>query len=882
MRASNMKILDLKLQAFGPFLKEQHIDFENLNDKGMFLINGPTGTGKTSIFDAIVYALYGQGSGSDRENGKSLRSDLAKDEDITYVELKFEANGKVYKVRRTGEYARKAQRGSSLVNVPGTAELTMPDGSIISGTKNVDEKILKDILFINIKQFKNIALLAQGEFTELVTAKTPERAKILEHIFQKEIYDDFQDKVFDRFKKADAAKNAVISSINTLIAQVEEGSSIIGYQEALNEPSNIPTFLTNLKEQIKKLTEEKNDKEKVVEELRKIYEESYAKLKGLEQDNEQVKKYLKAVSELENLSAKQPEIDELKKKVEVQLEVDAISPFISQYDQLKKDIKTYEDELEQLKVTAQELSDEENWIKDNEENYSKAKEQISALQMVLSNLQSIIKQIAELIKEKRDILQKEAVFADNFAHFEHREELFKQLRTRFFASLSHNLAQQLEEGKPCPVCGSIHHPHHAEVADPVTESEFKTCEAELKKEEKMVEELRNKLTQVQSEYNTKLFSIIKTLQENGFPNADEEFAFGNDLSDLYGEKEKEQLAYKKFALGYEERQINFKTNFAKFEQKATNNASRRVEASDKLKELTKKINEIFEKNTYVKSMDIFDACLKTKIYVNSTKTIIEQHNNRVVAAKAIIDATPKKLIEVGNVDASALAEETTAKNDAYLSESESFNKLKNKIDNLTKSAKAIKDKYDECEDIINRYTSLLELSKVARGENRMKLSFKMYILADYFDKIIIQANKRLHKITNGRYKLVRRDTVKGGGQQGLDLDVYDVETGKNRSASSLSGGEKFVSALSMALGLSDIIETSHALIQVESIFIDEGFGSLDEDYLDMAMKALESLKEDNKTIAIISHVEKLKEYIPDGIEVKKDTIGSKIIIKDNA
>ena len=184
---------------------------------------------------------------------------------------------------------------------------------------------------------------------------------------------------------------------------------------------------------------------------------------------------------------------------------------------------------------------------------------------------------------------------------------------------------------------------------------------------------------------------------------------------------------------------------------------------------------------------------------------------------------------------------------------------------------------------IEKYVSLNELSKVSNGFNSKKISFKMYILADYFDKIINQANKRLKKISNGRYMLIRRgpDNFKGGGTQGLELDVYDIETGKNRPASSLSGGEKFVSALSMALGLSDIIETNHALIQVESIFIDEGFGSLDEIYLDMAMKALESLKDENKTIAIISHVEKLKEYIHDRLEVSKDVVGSKVSIKEN-
>ena len=876
-----MKVLDLKLQAFGPFLKEQHISFEHLNDKGMFLINGPTGTGKTSIFDAIVYALYGQGSGLDRNDGKSLRSDFAKDEDVTFVELTFEANNNTYKILRKGEYYRKKAKGEGLTLVSGAVELTMPDGTIISGNKAVEDKILNDILFINIKQFKNIALLAQGEFTELVTAKTPERAKILEHIFQKEIYDEFQARLKLKADQAEKEMNAVITSVNTLINQVEDGDQIIGYQEALSNPSNIPTFVTNLEEHIKILNDDKVQKEKLVNELKQSYEESRAKLDALKRDNEQIKKYLNALEELETLNGKQEEINNLKKRLEIQLEINELAQLIKQKDQIAKELIGYKEVAKQLSKDATRLEEESKWLKDNQEKYELSKKEISSLDIVIKTLESLNKQIDDILKEKAEISQKEGVFANNFAKFKIEQTNFNILRNRFFASLSYNLAEQLKDDEPCPVCGSTHHPQPAEFTDPVSESEFDRAEKHCKQEEERINALGKELTGLKSAFKAKVSAIINTLKENGYPDANEDFIYSGSLPSLCNVKKQERSALDRFVKDYDARQSKFKTDNAAYEQKLVNNNENISKNEINTQSVNSSLEEQFKNNQFVKTIEDYIELIRDKLDVNKTRTIIEQHSQKVTAAKTIIENTSKDLIAVGNVDESSLVEETNKRNEQYKIENEILTKLVNKITNLMKSVSSIKKKYSECEDIINRYSSLSELARTANGNNKMKLSFKMFILADYFDKIIVQANKRLNKITNGRYRLVRRSSIKGGGQQGLDLDVYDIETGKNREASSLSGGEKFVSALSMALGLSDIIETNHALIQVESIFIDEGFGSLDENYLDMAMKALETLKEDNKTIAIISHVEKLKDYLPDGIEVRKDTIGSKIVVKDS-
>ena len=289
-----MKILDLKMQAFGPFIDEQHIEFTKLNANGMFLINGPTGIGKTSIFDAIVFALYGEGSGKDRENSKSLRSDFAKDDEITYVELEFEVADQIYRVKRQLEYKRKAKKGDGYTTEQSKDELYMPDGSVISRSKDVNEKIEKEILNIDKNQFKSVALLAQGEFTELITASSKDRASILEHIFNKENYNDFEEEVKTLLNKARQEKDDIVSSVNTLIAKVEDGKDIVGYDEALNDPTNIPTFTLNAKELVVELKEEIKEKNKLTEQAHKDFTSASAKLENIKTNNKVIQNYLDA------------------------------------------------------------------------------------------------------------------------------------------------------------------------------------------------------------------------------------------------------------------------------------------------------------------------------------------------------------------------------------------------------------------------------------------------------------------------------------------------------------------------------------------------------------------------------------------------------------
>ena len=876
-----MKILDLKFQAFGPFLKPQHIPFNELNDKGMFLINGPTGTGKTTIFDAIVYALYGQGSGKDRNDISLMRSDFAKDTDVTEVYLKFEANGKIYEVKRTAPYMRKALRGDKLTKAEGTAELILPSGEVLSKTSEINNKIKYDILFLDIDQFKNVALLAQGEFTELITASSREREPILEHIFQKEIYAKIQDKINVIASKVDREKDDLVAGLKTLLDQIENKEEIKGFNEAYLDPSNVPTLINSLNEIIALKKKEIDDLDKIIQKRKEEYETSNNHLRDLRQNNKIINTYLEALKIRDTLISNQKDIEDKEIKLEKEHESSLIYPLIKQIKQYQLAVDNNTESIKQIDNTLTLLKEDINWLDSNKDKYLKIKEDLPHLISSLKILKDLAIELSSLHRLKEEVEKKEKKYNEDYQRYLDKENEFIDIRHRFFASSSYNLEKDLKEGEPCPVCGNIHHPNLASSSDPISEATYQEKEKEFKKITDDIHQEKNELDKSKATLRSKEDDMISSLKKNGFKDASLEFIYSNNINNLIKEREDEIKALDSFIKDYEKK--NEEVSKTSLRCKTQKEASEKniKDANEGIKNTKQELEKQFLNNKHLKSVNDYEEYKKNPlINPDSVKKEIEKHKAELIRVNSIINNTPKELIDAGQVDESNLALEVNEKSKIYL-ELDNQNRLnKHNFDNLEKSSKALEKKYHECEAIIKKYQSINELNNTASGHGPKKLSFKMYILADYFEKIIHQANLRLSRMSGGRYRLIRGEKVIGKGMQGLDLEVFDLETGKNRPASSLSGGEKFVSALSMALGLSDIIESNHALVQVESIFIDEGFGTLDDDYIDMAMKALEKLKDGEKTIAIISHVERLKSYIQDGLEVVKDEVGSKIIMKN--
>lgn len=878
-----MKILDLKLQAFGPFLAPVHIDFTSLNDKGMFLINGPTGTGKTSLFDAIVFALYGKASGNDRDDAKSLRSDFAKDSDITYVELTFEANGEVYKVKRYPAYDRKKEKGEGTTQVSSKVELYMPDDTVISKLKEADEKLVNDILHISREQFKSVALLAQGEFTELITANTKDRAEILEHIFGKEIYNDFQNRLNDLTGAAKTEKDKVVSALTTMIRGVDDGENITGYEEALGDPSNTPIFVENIEELLKKLEENQKEKHEATEKAHQEFTNASNRLSTLKNSNQQVKNYLEALEKQEELNKKASAMDDAKKSMDKQLEIDSLKPLVNQLNTLNRTIKQNKEAIDAANKSLDSVKEDKKWLNENKVQYDSYKTRVVELNKIIPNLKNLIRSKEELEREKAALKTMQESYANAYESYKIKESEFLDIKNRFLASSAYNLAKDLEEGQPCPVCGSIHHPQVAHSTNPVSENEFKQAETNYNN---LTQAIINKKTAVDNakvSFETKETALLDNLKINGYENPTKEFIYSDKLKDEVKVLNTEFNDKQTFINDYDRKEKQVSTDESKFTQAISSAKTTIKDSEADVERVNKEIASKVESNVYIKSTEDYDQYMKDgqSVNVSYIQRQIEEYKQAKTATETIIKSTPQELISQGKVDEADLIQEKNDKEQIYKTLNAEESDINNKIKNLKNDVAGIKEEYRKCEAIIKKYSSLSELNNVASGKNKAHLSFKMYILADYFDKIIKQANHRLYKITNGRYRLVRRNASKGGGLQGLDLDVFDLETGKTRAAATLSGGEKFVSALSMALGLSDIIETNQALIQVESIFIDEGFGSLDGDYLNMAMDALSTLQSENKCVAIISHVEKLKEYIHHGLEIQKADVGSKVVFKEN-
>lgn len=913
-----MRPLKITMSAFGPYAGEVTLDMQKLGKSGIYLITGDTGAGKTTVFDAISYALYGEASGNYREN-TTLRSKYASADTPTFVELEFEYNNEIYKINRNPEYPRPNKRGEGFTKQSANAELVMPDGSVITKIKDVSAKV-EEIIGINKNQFSQIAMIAQGDFRKLLNCETNERSKIFRKIFKTEPYHNIEIKLSSLFNELKRNREKEKSGIEQYINQLkcnENDTLSLELERAKSGDVLIEDVIKLAGEIINKDTLEYTKTQKNIESINEEIEKINSNIKLYENQEATKKAYAKASAKLEELKTKRNECEKAYKSAEAQRErlddltrkINLINSKMPKYDELKslensisERTQSFEKSNNSLKLKQQEITSLEKEIDEK----SKALEEVKGADLLVQKLnvqKEEIKKKAEALKELKTEIdrckteQKNLKNAQSFAksaldEYGALENEYNQIYIAFFNEQAGIIADELKDGEPCPVCGSTSHPNLARKSENApSQADVESAQNLVKKAQEKADKARDTASAIKSRFD-EIAANVKSAAKKLFGTDDNVFddynsninalkkeydctlallKTANEKLDLYKKLDKEipEIQEKQKSLSDEISTLN--TQKASDEAFISENTKRVTSikseldfesadlAKDKLKEYTNLSNDI--KNTIEKSKNDFDDIKSKYDTQKGTKASLEN-----------------ALKEFKEIDLASLNEKSLKLNEYKKDNDETAKSLYSRIESNKLLVDNISEKRDILKGYDDKYVWLKALSETANGDisGKEKITLETFVQMTYFDSIIRKANIRLLTMSDGQYELVRRsdaETLKKN--EGLALDVIDHFNGSSRSVSTLSGGESFMASLCLALGLSDEIQSSNGGIKLDTMFVDEGFGSLDGEALDRALSALTSLSQGNRLVGIISHVDALCDRIDNKIVITKDrTIGS--------
>ncbi len=917
-----MRPITLTMSAFGPYADRVVVELDKLGESGVYLITGDTGAGKTTIFDGIIYALYGEPSGNNRDD-KMLRSRYASPETPTEVELVFECRAKAYKVWRSPEYERPKARGEGTTKHATEACLTMPDGSVITKIADVTAQI-EQIIGINREQFMQIAMIAQGDFLKLLFASTKERIEIFRHLFKTEPYRQLQEKLKELKGALDAKCTEARRSIEQYIGEIMvDGDSALSVllssakngempvceiielihrilSEDADASGRLSEQMTELEaslDTVKKAlaiieTQRKNTLElKATSELIDIKTARLVTLKTTLDEAMKGKTALEALSReittIENDLPKYTELSAEKSELEAIFgEIESRSAkkikAQNQRDKLTADIATLTAEAEDTQSIPQK---KQELIGQRAELVA----QKTTLRDILDKLDALEKEIEALTKAQKKFLELQRIYLE-------ADEEYKRKHSAFLREQAGILALGLEDGMPCPVCGSLSHPKKA------TTSEGAPSEAELNLLEKRLNEERDNAqasskTAAEQKRTVELLEadVIKalaTLSINKIEGAaDKLFAMMQELDAKIADTDalisecdskikrleqiRELLPKLQGELEMSREQISaLEAQISALEAKKQSAIKRIASLSSALKLESEalaraRIDELRESAKKI-----------TEQIDNATEAYLECERE-ITALKAKIEELTRQLRDSRDIDEDAELAKKAELEAQRIALVEKSTQISVRLETNRRLLSEIEKRSHELISLEEEYQMVRSLSDTANGSlsGKEKIMLETYIQMTYFDRIIVRANRRLMIMSAGQYELKRRRDGTKNKQGGLDLDVIDHYNGTHRDVKSLSGGESFKASLSLALGLSDEIQSTSGGVRLDTMFVDEGFGSLDEESLEQAMRALYSLADGKRLVGIISHVRELKEKIGKQIIVTKSkTSGSSVKI----
>ena len=867
-----MKPVELRISGWGPYKELQTIDFTRMEERGLFLITGATGAGKTTIFDAIMYALYGCMSGEVREKG-SVRSDFAKPDTPTFVELSMTHKGENYHIYRNPEYLRPRKRkgadGKELTKEKEKAILTLPDGSSVEGSSEVTRKI-EELLCLDYRQFKQISMIAQGEFTKLLTASSQEKTKIFRQIFDTGLYERIAQLLKERssaiYKEVSGYRHKMDEDVE-LYHPLEESAEAFATL-VQGEAYDYEAVLAFLKEEKKRIGKEEKEVLAQYQKLEvrtlvlngKLVEaQKAAELqKSLERETErkQLLEHRKAeMQQKEILLWKADRAGEIRQQ-ELLCEESA-----KQIEKIKQQIRHLQEETglrEQQILTLQKLPE----YQADFEAACELKEKLSEQEQERKHNIELCKQLEAQLKQQQEVylkLEQEELLA---------RQTYEETERRYRHNLAGILSAELEENRPCPVCGSLHHPAPAAVAEEhlTKEKVDQAKKAWLQKQEKTMRQhgetmaAKGKAEQAK-EKGGELLKAIGQMQEQ--------------MDQLPGEIKELLLKYTRKSFGGElNRLLQLRVERAEKQEQILTLQEELQKVQELFREREEERDILLTKYGFA-SREEYQGCLLSKEQIEAGKRELQDYEKNCRANEELLQHLKEQIQELVLADPVKLKEELQEALEEKRAVQQSLSK-KQESRNLTeRTYSSLKTKLAGLRETMERYSLVKGLDDLANGNNKKRLVFEQYVLISCFEEILYAANLRLQTMSAGRYELRRvRGIVDARSKDNLEMEVLDYYTGKYRSVKTLSGGESFKVSLSLALGMSDVIQAQSGGIRVETMFIDEGFGTLDGESLDQACLVLQGLTESNRLIGLISHVPELSEKIPDQIRIHKTNTGS--------